>query len=130
MAAGDEFPWWILSAVEWLRIFARQTLLAYSLADPGGDSWTSNGDSSKLDIRAIIPTRDYIVMVSTLAPKRLNEKADRIFQLLFYKPSGGRVESVQNVTEVSGITSWQVVDGGVYYVSDDHRLHFLRGTRE
>jgi hypothetical protein len=37
---------------------------------------------------------------------------------------------VHDIAEPAGITQWQAVDGGVYYVSGDHKLHFLRGSRE
>jgi hypothetical protein len=34
------------------------------------------------------------------------------------------------ITDPAGITKWQAVDGGFYYLGGDQRLHFLRGARQ
>ena len=42
----------------------------------------------------------------------------------------GRVRNTNQdrlINEPSGISQIQVVDGGIYYATDDHHLHFLRG---
>jgi hypothetical protein len=35
-----------------------------------------------------------------------------------------------SVRSSSGITDWLAADGGIYYLSKDGKLHFLRGGRE
>jgi cellulose synthase operon protein C len=40
----------------------------------------------------------------------------------------GRIDYLQEIESPSGVKEWQAVDGGVYFLSRDGRLQFLRGT--
>jgi hypothetical protein len=40
----------------------------------------------------------------------------------------GLYQFFSEISDNSGITKWQVVDGGFYYLSADQKLHFLRGA--
>ena len=118
-------------------IYAQRNLLGYHLDLPGEETWRSNsGDPVNLNYRAAVPTRDYIVMVTEPPIRRVGEKVGRVFQLQFYVPiditrkKGGKVDYKQTITEQAGIVAWQAVEGGIYYLSEDHKLHLFRGTRE
>ena len=120
-----------------LYLIGPRSLMGYRLDPSGTDTWHSmSGDRARLDFRAAIPTRKFMLMIS--APlSRHAENTSRIYDLQFYKSIeltdaaraiGGRVEQVATITEMAGIVAWQAVDGGVYYLDGDHKLHFLRGT--
>ncbi|HSV15552.1 MAG TPA: PQQ-binding-like beta-propeller repeat protein, partial [Tepidisphaeraceae bacterium] len=74
----------------------------------------------------------------------LNEPVDRgplgssFVQLLIHRrgPIGpGNAREASNldyypqITDKSGIFAWQAVDGGMYYLSGDHQLHFLQARK-
>ena len=40
----------------------------------------------------------------------------------------GRLEFDQTVTDPAGITAWQAVDGGLYYLNGEKKLRMLRGA--
>jgi hypothetical protein len=40
----------------------------------------------------------------------------------------GLYQHRREITDRAGITKWQLVDGGVYYLAGDQRLHFLKGS--
>ena len=42
----------------------------------------------------------------------------------------GQFSHYVELGEPSGISTWQAVDGGLYYLAGDKKLHFLRGARE
>jgi len=41
----------------------------------------------------------------------------------------GKLEHVFTTTDPTGISEFQGVDGGLYYLSGDKNLHFLKGAR-
>jgi hypothetical protein len=41
----------------------------------------------------------------------------------------GKIQQEESLTDPTGILQWQVVEGGVYYLANDRRLHFVRGSR-
>ena len=124
----------------YLYTFSPRTVIGYHLNDLGGKSWKSEmGEMSTPNFRLAIPTRDFLMMVGEPAPRKIVEDPARIYQLRFYlrnRPGEhspfehGNITHVYDVAEPAGISAWQAVEGGVYYLSGDHRLHFLRGTRE
>ena len=125
----------------YLYAYSARSLLGYNLDDPGEKSWRSDtGMSTSPNYRSAIPTRDFLVMVGEPGSRKFVENpAPRLFQLRFFKRTipretpgfeGGKLEQTYDLTEPAGITGWQAVEGGLYYLSGDHNLHFLRGARE
>jgi hypothetical protein len=51
---------------------------------------------------------------------RVDPKGDR---------ESGRLDQVPTITDPAGISEFQGVDGGFYYLTGDHKLHFLKGAR-
>jgi outer membrane protein assembly factor BamB len=123
-----------------MYVYGAKSLLGYHLDHPGLRSWTPQvQDTVPANFKAAIPTKDFIMMVGEPGIRKVLENPARIFQLRFYTPilvldasntSGGRIEQIYDIAEGAGISAWQAVDGGVYYLSNDQKLHFLRGTRE
>lgn len=81
--------------------------------------------------------RDYALLV--------NEPADHgagnshLANLLAYRRSpvsatnpreSGVLDYMPAVENPAGILEWQPVEGGVYYLSGDQKLHFLTGSRK
>ena len=71
----------------------------------------------------------------------LNEPVDRgplgsaFVQLLIHRrvpispdnpKEPSKLDYAVQINDKSGIFTWQAVDGGMYYLSDDHQLHFLQ----
>ena len=123
-----------------LYAYGPRSLLGYNLDDPE-KSWRSDtGMSISPNYRTAIPTRDFLVMAGEPGTKKFVENAaTRIYQLRFYKRTipketpgveGGKLEQTHDLAEPAGIIAWQAVEGGLYYLSGDHTLHFLRGARE
>jgi len=42
----------------------------------------------------------------------------------------GRFECGLNIRDDAGITDWEPVDGGIYYLAADKKLHFLKGGKQ
>ena len=123
-----------------LYAYGSRSLLGYNLDDPE-KSWRSDtGMSVSPNYRTALPTRDFLVMAGEPGTKKFVENpATRLFQLRLYKRTipqetpgveGGKLEQTHDLAEPAGIIAWQAVEGGLYYLSGDHNLHFLRGARE
>jgi hypothetical protein len=41
----------------------------------------------------------------------------------------GLIEYSVPLSDASGIKAWQAVEGGLYYLGGDGKLHFLRGAK-
>jgi outer membrane protein assembly factor BamB len=79
--------------------------------------------------QGISPPTDYWILAFSraLLPKAVNRPVTTESGLWVY-PNGARPYT-PTASDPSGILAWQPVDGGLYYLAGDHRLHFLRGTR-
>jgi hypothetical protein len=42
----------------------------------------------------------------------------------------GRIDYLDRISSPAGIQSWQSVDGGLYYLTGDQKLYFLKGARQ
>jgi hypothetical protein len=139
---------WIVASGNSLYVFNNQSgdvggsddrhpLMAYDLealgrrADPGstpGGEWQFPPDC--IPQRAMIGS-DYVVVLSK--PMPVDERSTRC-RLLAYsraKTEGGesgRLDQDPLIREPSGFASWLAVQGGFYYLANDHTLHFLQGA--
>ena len=139
-AQGGEVNIWMRLAGHYLYVIGNRNVVAYHLDHPGDASWTADqAPSVTPGPRVAIPSRDYLIVVGERPPKLAVENATRFYQLRFYSrvpfkgsadDEGGYWAHTFDVGELAGVTAWQAVDGGVYYLSGDHKLHFLRGSRD
>ena len=123
-----------------LYVVTQRNMVAYNLDEPNKDTWKANvGDPILFDIRAAVPTKRLMMMIAGVSSRKPNDNPARIYRLRFYPlkeatdvphPAGGLIVHEQTVSDLAGISAWQGVEGGVYYLSEDHRLHFLRGSVE
>ena len=107
----------------------------YNLSDPNdhvaADPW---GDQDYKDhIQQMFLGVDYAVLLSVPI-----EEEGRVAQLMAYRRSPANSQSktestsldyVQTIVDPTGIMSWQAVNGGLYYLSGDSKLHLLRSIR-
>ena len=122
---------WMRVVGNYLYVIGNRNVIAYHLDHPADAGWTAEaGPSVTPGPRAAMPSRDYLIVVGERPPKLAAENATRLYQLRFYKRSGGYWTHTYDVGELAGISGWQAVEGGVYYLSGDHKLHFLRGAKE
>ena len=123
-----------------LYVFGTRSLLGYNLDDIAEKSWRADsGMSPPPNFRLAILTRDFLMMVGEPGSKKLVENPSRHYQLKFYNRTtlkdapgyeNASVQQIYDLAEPAGINGWQAVEGGIYYLSGDHKLHFLRGARE
>jgi hypothetical protein len=82
--------------------------------------------------------QDYMVIVDRPAPKRGANPENSIARLDCYTRApvegtldreSGRIGHNPTIRDEAGITDFQGVDGGFYYLTGDKKLHFLKGAR-
>jgi hypothetical protein len=130
------------TAGPYLYIVGPRSLVAYNLDRPAEDQWEAKLDTySNPNFRNAIATRDFLAVIGEPAAKRPAENGATPSQLyrvhLFSRAKTktdppievGKYEYWYDLTDPSGVSNWQAVDGGLYYLTGDHKLHFLRGTR-
>jgi hypothetical protein len=115
----------------------RHPLMAYDLetlgqrADPGatpGGEWQFPPDC--IPQRGLIGS-DYVVVLSKPMPDDPRSSRYRLLAYSRTKTEGGesgRLDQDPLIREPSGIASWLGVQGGFYYLANDHTLHFLQGA--
>jgi outer membrane protein assembly factor BamB/tetratricopeptide (TPR) repeat protein len=113
----------------------RATLVAYNIDRPE-EQWKgfSARDGTWQTRDAIIGKKHLLVLDEPAVG--VEGKASGIMRLNFYsrvlmrgRESGLNEYSVP-LTDPSGIRGWQAVEGGLYYLSGDGKLHFLRGAKK
>jgi outer membrane protein assembly factor BamB len=127
-----------------LYMFGPNKVKHYDL-DKDHDFYTLQVETSSdtahttVGIRDLILTKEDLLLLLEPASVQHRDPDSPYSPALFFRaysreivPSIGRESgSLKNfdrmVNEVSGIQQVQVVDGGIYYASGDHQLHFLKG---
>jgi outer membrane protein assembly factor BamB len=125
-------------AGEQLYINNGKTLWHYNLADPNDHFST---DAYDLDY----PPRIRDVFIGKENAILLDDPIDRgpsgstFVTLLIHSlrpidavnnKESGNLDYDVLVKDATGITAWQPVDGGIYYLAGNQKLHFLQGARE
>src|SRR5258708_9893232 len=116
--------------------------MAYNMDRPAEDQWEAGLDTtSNPNFRNAIATRDFLAVIGEPAAKPPVENGATPSQLyrahLFSRAKTktdppievGKYEYWYDLTDPSGVSNWQAVDCGLYYLTRHHKLHFLRGTR-
>ena len=98
------------------------SICAYDLASMVGNQWTMPLEAQVTD--AFIGRSNLIITGSNGANNKI---------LIYSRQStahgeSGRLDFAPNVTEPGDISAWQLVEDGIYYLSGDHELRFLRGA--
>jgi hypothetical protein len=119
------------------------SLVAYNLDQPAAAQWIAMLDSFQTpNFRSLLATRDWIVATAEPAVRKadvLNGNATPVYRLNFFSrakdPNAaaretGKFEYSVDVADPTGVVQWQPVDGGIYYLTGEHKLHFLRGARK
>jgi hypothetical protein len=100
------------------------SIVTYDLNQPGW-FWDGNGIDN-LSLRQVLLAREQLVIVS----ERAGRKRGAMCVLAYSrKPERkGLVETYYDFSEPAGILACQAVEGGIYYLAGDQRLHFLAGS--
>ncbi|MCC7349629.1 MAG: PQQ-binding-like beta-propeller repeat protein [Phycisphaerales bacterium] len=115
-----------------LYIAGPQSLQAYNLDRPG-EKWTGLLPAPA-NIRDILIARQELLLISDPSVAANVNKPANILQLLVYSrqptSSGesGKLVFDPILNSPSSIISWQPADGGLYYLTADQKLHFLKGA--
>ncbi|CAN5633074.1 hypothetical protein BH09PLA1_BH09PLA1_06420 [soil metagenome] len=99
-------------------------IVTYDLNQPGW-FWDGKGVDD-LDLRQVLVARDQLVIVAERVPRKRG--AARILAFSRKPELKGLVESMYDFVEPVGSLSCQAVDGGIYYLAGDQRLHFIAGA--
>jgi len=114
-------------------------LVAYDL-DRLGQSWESQSSNPTQQvvqpILAVMPGREHLVVVhEPEASGQPGKPKTPKFEIDAYRrsrlPTGGesgKLDFRQPIQEPAGVVTWQAVDGGIYYLAGDQKLHFLAGA--
>jgi outer membrane protein assembly factor BamB len=112
-------------------------VIAYDL-EHLGRSWTTDiGREASAPIRAVLPSRGYLLIVTETEPIRSRRPQNKPAELVVdcysraQLPDGsesGRRDFHHTLNEPGGVVSWQAVEGGLYYLAGDQKLHFLAGA--
>ncbi|MGH7180135.1 MAG: hypothetical protein ACREJC_22345, partial [Tepidisphaeraceae bacterium] len=134
MRANAVPPWRPLLRVvgSYLYVFTPQVVNAYDLDRPG-DGWKSDPEDQTFTLPAQVTRGHMLLLAQPAASASPRRRAQNQFQVLALRRSrvddageSGALEFPTTLTEPSGIVQWQAVDGGLYYLSGDQKLHFLR----
>lgn len=115
----------------------RATLIAYNMDRPD-ETWNrfSERDGSWQTRDAIIG-KNHVLALDEPTAGAQEGKAPTMMRMNFYSRAlskqgreSGLNEFSVPLTDPNGIKGWQAVDGGMYYLTGDGKLHFLRGAKK
>jgi hypothetical protein len=115
----------------------RATLVAYNIDRPE-ESWKGfSVRDGTWQTRDAIIGKNHVLVLDEGATGAQEGKPATIMRMSFFSrtPSKQGRESGLNefsvmLNEPSGVKGWQAVDGGMYYLTGDNKLHFLRGAKK
>jgi outer membrane protein assembly factor BamB len=131
-----------------LYVFGPNKVVHYGLSDPSdfwpGDAQQANDGPThtSVSIRDVVVTRqDVLLLMEPLLQQQQGDGVQGIqaaATTVFLRPysrqplpngheSGLAEIKDRRIDDASGINTIQVVDGGIYYATGDHKVHFLRG---
>jgi hypothetical protein len=133
--------WQVLMRLVGSRVYVigKRELRSYDLDQPG-NAWISRFPprTSTLARDRFVTPRHVVVISEPTGPggarrPRSTPATSLLMQAVSRADLGGGRESglLEHdipLADPSGISAWQPVDGGLYYLSGDQQLHFLRGT--
>jgi hypothetical protein len=114
----------------------RATLRAYNIDRPE-ETWNrfSERDGTFQTRDAIIGKNHLLVLDEPTAGAQ-EGRPSPLVRLNFYSRAvskqgreSGLIEYSVPLSDASGIKAWQAVEGGLYYLGGDGKLHFLRGAK-
>jgi hypothetical protein len=131
--------WQVLLSGVGSRVYAigAKTLASYNLEN-FTDSWNDNFFDDDVTRDAIIG-KNFLVLVSEVVPANRprmrtqfpSSLALRIYsrEILSRGVESGVLAYRVPISSPAGIQSWQGVDGGIYYLTGDQKLYFLKGAK-
>jgi hypothetical protein len=110
-----------------------QSIAAFNLERPGDQRWQQNS-RGRGEARLLLLGRDYTVVLGRPPGEEVATEwtLSAVLRGTPALPSGaesGRLVYTPKFTDSHGIIAWQMIDGGLCYLSGDHVLHTLRGNR-
>jgi hypothetical protein len=137
-----------------LYVMSPRSVIAYNLDHPGAGGWHAEiGQALNPNFQMIVPTRDFLVVagepgIRQFGAAALNGGAANpvsALTLRFYsrklvqvddsaggghvEDESGTIQQQESLTDPTGIVQWQAAEGGIYYLANDRKLHFVRGSR-
>ncbi len=124
-----------------LYVINERTVTAYNLDHPA-ETWSGVMDDDPAQtphVRDVFIGQKFVVLLnqptSGIAVPAANIATSYRLPTYGRYPSregstaeSGRLDYLPLVEDASGITTWQAVEGGFYYLAGDHNLHMLRGS--
>jgi hypothetical protein len=99
-------------------------IITYDLNQPG---WFWDGAGVEgVEMRSVLVTRQHLSIIGDLLPRR--NGVVRVMSFSRNRAVKGLLESMHDFSEPAGILQCQAVEGGIYYLAGDQRLHFLAGA--
>lgn len=122
----------------YLYIIGGSNLSGYNLERPDLN-WTSALDPDITpNVRDVFVGQHHLVLLDQPTAKTPGAAAS-FYRLHAYSlaklldrpgQESGVLDHLEDITDPAGITQWQAVNGGFYYLSGDNKLHYLRGSRQ
>jgi outer membrane protein assembly factor BamB len=109
-----------------------KAMVAYNLENPARN-W-ENSFQDRGDVRQVLLGRDYLVVMGR-APGDELAQAWTLTACLRATPTipsgaeSGRIVYTSSIQNAAGIVAFQMIDGGLCYLSNDHVLHTLKANR-
>jgi len=115
----------------------RATLVAYNL-DHFGETWDRFTErDGTWQTRDAIIGKNHVLVLDEPTPGAQPDRPATLLRMNFYSRmlskqgrESGLNEFGVNLTDPTGIKQWQAVEGGLYYLTGDNKLHFLRGAKK
>jgi hypothetical protein len=123
-----------------LYVVGAKDMFSYDLENLSNNQNTPLSSQTAIRPRDVIVTKSHVVILSEPAavvqrPRRMGTPTLDL-QAISRAPlddrglESGRLDEKLTITDPSTIVAWQAVEGGMYYLGGDQRLHFLQGARE
>jgi hypothetical protein len=123
-----------------LYVCGKRELASYDMENTVFTQSTQLASLTSIRPRDVFVTRGHVVILSEPAGPGMRPRRGGITTLQLQAVSRaplddkgretGLLEYPFTLSDPATIQSWQPVDGGLYYLAGDQRLHFLKGARE
>lgn len=112
---------------------SRSAVLSYHLEEQ--TSYNARMNPAAHSLLSPLVTKDFLVLPGVAADNPGNYHLDAYSRAIVRRSNGQMAESgwwayAFRFSQPGKITDWQAVDGGIYYVSADRALHWLKGTAQ
>ncbi len=133
-SAANTWNVWLRVLGPRLYIISGKTVCERNLTD-ADDSWDGSVDIETPVMSQAFFGKNYVVLLGQVTPANVpipgaarNWLTGYSRRVLDNGKESGVLDFSQPVTNPAGIDQWQPVEGGFYYHSLDHKLHYLNGT--